>query len=135
MMDAAAEQAPRHSRSFPATVALCALCIAALAALGMALLVLFTDPDTRVEELFVGFLLAAAAGLGTAVHVAFGPRTHSPLIDALRALRRGLLFGLAWAGAAVLQLNGAMSPTNVGFLLLVLVIVETIFLARRQHPA
>jgi drug/metabolite transporter (DMT)-like permease len=128
------EQAPSVARSLPATVALCGVCIAALAGLGMALLVLFTNPDTRVEELFIGFLLALATGLGTAAFLAFSRRTASPLADSFRAFRRGLLFGLAWSGAAILQLNGALSPTNLGFLLLVLLIVETIFLARRQHP-
>ncbi len=98
-------------------------------------LVLLTDPGTQQEELFIGLLLVLAAGLSSCALLAVTPRTGSPLADTLRAIRRGLLFGLAWAGAAILQLNGALTPPNLGFLLLVLLIVETIFLARRQHPA
>jgi drug/metabolite transporter (DMT)-like permease len=119
------------NRSLPSTL----LVSSAIAAIAIAVLVLTTDPGTQQEELFVGLLLVLASGLASSAFLAFGRRTDSPLADTLRALRRGLLFGLAWAGVAVLQINAALTPTNVGFLLLVLLIVEMIFLARRQHPA
>jgi drug/metabolite transporter (DMT)-like permease len=112
-----------------------ALLGAAIAGLAMAALVLATDPDTHREELFIGLLLIAATGLGWATTLIFGRRTGSPLADTLRALRRGLLFGLACCGAAVLQINNAFNAPNLVFLLLVLLIVEMIFVASRQHPA
>lgn len=111
-----------------------AFVVAVVALAGAALLVLTTDPDPRQERIFIALVLLSAAGLGSIFATAFGIRTGRPLADALRALRRGVLFGLACAGVVVLQLNVALSPTNLAFLLLVLLIVEMIFLARRQHP-
>lgn len=122
------------SRPLPATAGLCSLFLACLATVSMAALVFFTDPGTQQEELFVILLLVMSGGLGSAALLAFTPRTGSGLTDTLRGLRRGTLFGMAWAGAAILQLNAALTPPNLGFLLLVLLIVETIFLARRQNP-
>ena len=89
-------------------------------------------PTGRMTSL--ALVLLAAAGLGSIFALALGAHTGSALADSLRALRRGVLFGLACAGTVVLQLNAALSPTNLAFLLLVLLIVEMIFLARRQHP-
>jgi hypothetical protein len=100
----------------------------------MAVLVLFTDPDAREEQLFISLLLIAATGLGWAAMLVFGRRTGAALNDTLRALRRGILFGLACSGAAILQVNAALNPPNLTFLLLVLLIVEMIFVARRQNP-
>jgi hypothetical protein len=111
-----------------------ALVIALLAAAGAAVLVLTTEPGPREERIFVALVLISSAGLGSIFARAFGAHTDRPLADSLRALRRGVLLGLAFAGAIVLQLNAALSPTNVAFLLLVLLIVEMVFLARRQHP-
>ncbi|MFI5267406.1 MAG: hypothetical protein ACHQ7M_08525, partial [Chloroflexota bacterium] len=98
-------------------------------------LVFTTDPGQREEELFLGLVLIVAAGLSSTAILLFGRRTEFPLADTLRAFRRGLLFGLACSGALVLQLNAALSLPNLGFLVLVLLIVEMVFLARRQHPA
>lgn len=111
-----------------------AFVIAVIASAGAALLVLTADPDPRQERIFVALVLLAGAGVGSIFATAFSVRTDRPLTDSLRALRRGILFGLACAGVVVLQLNAAVTPTNLAFLLLVLLIVEMIFLARRQHP-
>lgn len=126
---------PRTGRSFTAATASLALLISGLAAVALGALVFTTDPGQREEELFVALLLVVAAGLGSTAILLFGRRTESPLADTLRALRRGVLFGLACSGALALQLNAALSLPNLGFLLLVLLIVEMVFLARRQYPA
>lgn len=102
--------------------------LALASAMALALLVTTSDPGQREQEVFVGLLLGLSTGLGSTVFLAAGA-------GGFRGLRRGLLFGLGCAGAAVLQINAALSAPNLGFLLLVLAIVETIFLARRQHPA
>jgi len=111
-----------------------ALVIGLLAAACLATLVLTTDPSPENEQRFVGLVLMLGACLGSAFALTFGRRTDHSLADTFRALRRGALLGLACAGAAVLQLNAAFTPPNLAFLLLVLLIVEMIFLARRQHP-
>jgi len=128
-------QAPVGARALTAGVASTTLLIAGLAAVALGALVFTTDPGQREQELFAGLLLLFSGSLSTTAILLFGRRTESALADTLRAFRRGLLFGLACAGAAALQLNAALSPPNLGFLLLVLLIVEMIFLARRQHPA
>ncbi len=119
---------PGASGAAPAAFALSGLALAGLTAL-----VLLTDPGLREQELFVGILLVATGGLAAGVLLAFGKATT--LGATLRALRRGLLFGLGCAGAVVLQLNGALNLPNLAFLALVLLIAEMVFLARRQNPA
>lgn len=126
------EESSHPTRSFGTGIFACGLGL--VAAAGAAALVLTTDPDPRQERIFVALVLLSAAGFGSVLFRVFDGRTDRPLADSLRALRRGLLLGLACAGAIVLQLNAALSTTNVAFLLLVLLIVEMIFLARRQHP-
>ena len=108
--------------------------ISAMALLALVILVATTDPGVREQELAVGLLLVVATGLSASTLLIFGRKTASPVADTLRALRRGLLFGLACGGAAVLQLNGALNAGSLAFLLVLLAIVEMIFLARRQHP-
>jgi hypothetical protein len=126
---------PAPSRSLTAAAASLALLTSGLAAVALGALVFTTDPDPREEELLAGLVVVIAAGLGATAILLFGRRSDSPLADTLRAFRRGLLLGLACSGAIVLQLNAALSAPNLGFLLLVLLIVEMVFLARRQHPA
>jgi len=109
------------------------LAVSVVAAVGLLAVVLLTDPGVREQELFVGLLLVACAGLAAAVMLAANKAAN--LASTLRALRRGLLCGLACAGLVVLQLNGAFSIPNLTFLLLVLLIAEMVFLARRQNPA
>ncbi|MBV8087668.1 MAG: hypothetical protein JO247_22910 [Chloroflexi bacterium] len=99
----------------------------------LAALVLTRDPGKQAEQLFAVLALCSAAGLGSAAVLAFGRRTASPVMDLLRALRRGALVGLACAGAVALQFSGAFTPANLAFLLLVLLIAEMIFVARRQN--
>lgn len=125
----------RTTRSVTSGVASLSLLAAGLAAVALGALVFATDPEPREERLFVLLLLVLAAGLSTSAMLLLGRRTDSAVADTLRACRRGLLFGLACSGAVVLQLNAALSAPNVGFLLLLLLIVEMIFLARRQNPA
>ena len=123
----------RASKIGPSVVLALILALAASGAL--AVLVLRTDPNQSTEQLFICLLAAAVTGVGAAGNLLLGAHGASPLADALRAFRRGTLAGLAAAGAVVLQLNGAFSPANLTFLLLVLLIIEMIFLARRQDPA
>ena len=126
---------PRRRVSKIALPVLLALILALAAGAALAVLVLRTDPDQSTEQLFVCLLVATVTGVGAAGNLLFGARHASPLADTLRAFRRGALAGLALAGAAVLQLIGAFSPANLAFLLLVLLIIEMIFLARRQDPS
>jgi len=127
------EYVPAHARSPLAGAIFCSLVVATVASATLTVLVLTRDPDVPGERAFVGLALAAAAGLASAIVLAFGRRTGSPIFDMLRGFRRGALFGLACAGVVVLQLNAAFNPANLAFLLLVLLIVEMIFLARRQN--
>ncbi len=122
---------PRRAGSAAAV----ALIASALAAAGLISLVTLADPGTREQELFVGLLLVLGAGIACSALLLLSPRSDSPLADMLRALRRGVLFGLACSGAVVLQLNGAFTAPNLAFLLLMLLIFEMVFLARRQNPA
>jgi hypothetical protein len=114
---------------------LLALAVAGTAAAMLAVLVLATDPTPQQVKVFVVLSCAIASGLGAAALLVFGGRTDNPVRDTLRAYRRGLLVGLACAGVIVLQLNQALSPANVAFVLLILLIFEMIFLARRQDSA
>lgn len=133
--DTEAPPSSAAARSLTSGVASLSLLVAGLAAVALGALVFATDPAPRQQELFVALVLVLAAGLSTTAILLLGRRGDSPVADALRALRRGILFGLACSGAVVLQLNAALSPPNLGFLLLLLLIVEMIFLARRQNPA
>jgi len=105
-----------------------ALALSTVAAVGLSILVAATDPGPREEQLFILLLLVLVAGVASAGLLLFG-------LGSLRAFRRGLLLGLAVCGAAVLQMNASLSAPNLAFVLLVLLIVELIFLARRQNPA
>jgi hypothetical protein len=125
------EAAPR---SLPSAVASLSLLGGGMAAVALGALVLMVDPGEREEQVFVGLLLVLMGGLGTTCMLLFGRRSASPMADTGRAVRRGVLFGLACGGAAALQFAKGLSAPNLGFLLLVLLIVEMIFLARRQHP-
>ena len=129
------EEQAQTGRGMPTTLAGMALFASMAAGISLAVLVFTTDPGQREEELFAGLLLVLAGGLSSTAMLLFGRRTESPLADTLRAFRRGLLFGLACSGAMVLRMNAALSLPNLGFLLLLLLIAETIFLAQRQHPA
>jgi hypothetical protein len=132
LIDSDEDQAPAaHQSSFPTLIV---AAVALLAAAVAAFLVVSTDPNPRTERLFVAMVLLATAALGSITARAAGGHSERPRVGSLRAFRRGLLFGLACAGAVVLQLNAALSLTNLAFLLLVLLIAEMIFLAHRQHP-
>ncbi|MHB8619155.1 MAG: hypothetical protein ACYDAG_06230 [Chloroflexota bacterium] len=117
---------------------LVSLVVAALALsgagwLGIVILVLSTDPGVPERRLFTVFTVLATGGLGTIAALSVHDARPSRLLRGLRGIRRGMLFGLACAGAVVLQFNAALKPTNVAFLLVVLLIVEMIFLARRRE--
>jgi hypothetical protein len=121
----------RRSVVFTAQVVAIAASLAAW--LALALLVLTTDPDASVERLFALCIFVGAGGFGTAFILALTHLSGPPVLHVLRGFRRGILFGLACAGAAVLQMNSSLTAPNMAFLLLVLLIVEMIFLARRQN--
>ncbi|MDE3077673.1 MAG: hypothetical protein KGJ86_19820 [Chloroflexota bacterium] len=124
----------RHNAVFfPTHIAAFGVLVAA--ALGIAVLVLTTDPTPRQEQLFTILVFVGVAALGTILALVLSSRGQSPGVDAARGVRRGILIGLASAGAVFLQLNDAFRITNVAFIALVLLIVEMVFLARRQHPS
>jgi drug/metabolite transporter (DMT)-like permease len=123
------------SRSALAAALFFTLVLAIVAAAALTVLLLTRDPAAEEEQLFAGLTLCLGSALAMAGVLAFGRRTGSAVFDVLRAFRRGLLVGLACAGSAALQFNGAFSPANLAFLLLVLLIVEMIFLARRQNAS
>lgn len=137
----------RHSREEPdllparsasAAIAaglLLALAMAVVSGVALAVTVLGSDPTPDKERLFTIMALLLVTSLSAAAILVAGGRGDSPLADVLRAFRRGALVGLACAGSILLQLNAAFTPANLAFLFLVLLIVEMIFLARRQDTA
>src|SRR5689334_6637052 len=78
-----------------------ALLISLVASGGLAALLLTTDPSPRELRLFVALNLVATAGLGSVLAASLGGQTGRPLLDSLRAFRRGTLIGLACAGVVV----------------------------------
>lgn len=109
--------------------------MALFAGITLAITVLTSDPTPDKERLFVLLSLMLATALTAAALLITGRRAGSGLASAMRAFRRGALVGLACAGTIVLQLNASLTPANMAFLFLVLLIVEMIFLARRQDVA
>ncbi|MGH2364665.1 MAG: hypothetical protein ACRDHX_08440 [Chloroflexota bacterium] len=122
-----------HAATFvPAQVV--ALGLSAASALAMTILIVTTDPNPERERLFALLSFVMAAGVATALALVFSARAKSPAADLGRGVRRGVLGGLAVAGAVFLQFNAALKPANLTFILLVLGVVELLFLSRRQHP-
>ncbi|HUZ77298.1 MAG TPA: hypothetical protein VMV93_06910 [Chloroflexota bacterium] len=117
---------------FPAQVL--ALGLSAAGALAMTILIVTTDPNPERERLFALLSFVVAGGVTTALALVLSSRAKSPAADLGRAVRRGVLGGLAAAGAVFLQFNAALKPANLAFILLVLGVVELLFLSRRQHP-
>src|SRR5581483_724929 len=105
--------------------------------IGLALtgLVLLRDPGPEEQRLFVVLAMICGMALSTAGQLALLGAVEAPIGTVLRAFRRAVLIGLACAGAIVLQLNSAFTLPNLAFMLLVLLIVEMIFLARRQDAS
>lgn len=135
---ARAEPAPRQipsrrrPRSAIVSAFLCAFAVACLSALALAGVVLTTDPSPREDRAFVVLTFLLGASVSCCGLLLLGRRGGPAASDLLKTGRRAALLGLACAGAVALQFNAAFDPTNLVFLLLVLLIVEMIFLARRQ---
>ncbi|GEM_PF-3232593 len=109
--------------------------LAAASGLALTGLVLLRDPGPEEQRLFVVLAMICGMALSTAGQLALLGAVEAPIGTVLRAFRRAVLIGLACAGAIVLQLNSAFTLPNLAFMLLVLLIVEMIFLARRQDAS
>ena len=102
---------------------------ALVCALGLAVLVLSTDPVLWSERIFIFLLACCSSALCCTFTLHLSSSRRPPWRTLGRAIRRGCLAGLGCTAAVVLHLLSGLTITNLAFAWLLLLIVELFFLS------